>query len=198
MPVRVSEEMAFGVIHGKVPCSSATSRSGRIPARKRLPGDVSFHDRGRSPRRASGHERPDLYASRATESRSCPRRARGGSTSRSGGTTSRPPPRGAKTAAVRARPFTVYHELAAAYVLGDFGLRRPAPASRSAGLALKLGKWNEQGLPFYSAVGRVPAGFECRGPRDVTPCGCRPGTAAWRRTSSTTARRATRLCPLAM
>ncbi|MGB9626955.1 MAG: hypothetical protein ACPMAQ_19040, partial [Phycisphaerae bacterium] len=52
---------------------------------------------------------------------------------------------------IKASPFTVYHELESAYVLGDFALRAtdrgfvivPDPG-------LKLGKWNEQGHPFYA------------------------------------------------
>jgi hypothetical protein len=68
---------------------------------------------------------------------------------------------------LKASPFTIYHELEPAYVLGDFALR---PADSGFVITrdhpLRLGKWNEQGHPFYSAgvsyvqrynVGDVPA-----------------------------------------
>ncbi|MHB8523828.1 MAG: glycosyl hydrolase [Limisphaerales bacterium] len=59
---------------------------------------------------------------------------------------------GGNEVAIKASPFTIYHELESAYLLGDFTLNaadhgfvivpeRP----------LELGKWNEQGRPFYSA-----------------------------------------------
>jgi hypothetical protein len=61
---------------------------------------------------------------------------------------------GENSVTIKAQPFTIFHELEPAYVLGDFTLK---PAA--AGLAivppqpLKLDKqgWNEQGCPFYSA-----------------------------------------------
>ncbi|MBU6400873.1 MAG: hypothetical protein KGS61_11185 [Verrucomicrobia bacterium] len=52
---------------------------------------------------------------------------------------------------LRARPFTVNHELESAYLLGDFDLETAdrgfvvVPAR-----PLELGRWNEQGHPFYS------------------------------------------------
>jgi hypothetical protein len=58
---------------------------------------------------------------------------------------------------IKASPFTVFHELESAYVLGDFALE-----AAEAGFVivppreLDLGRWNEQGHPFYSAgVGYV-------------------------------------------
>ena len=51
---------------------------------------------------------------------------------------------------ITAKPFTIYHELMPAYVLGDFSLK---PVEKGFAIAppqpLKLGKWNEQGLPLY-------------------------------------------------
>jgi hypothetical protein len=52
---------------------------------------------------------------------------------------------------IKASPFTIYHELESAYVLGDFSLKA---ANRGFVIVpdqgLKLGKWNEQGHPFYA------------------------------------------------
>jgi len=51
-----------------------------------------------------------------------------------------------------AKPFSIWHELEAAFVLGDFSLK---PTERgfviTADQPLALGKWNEQGQPFYAA-----------------------------------------------
>ncbi len=53
---------------------------------------------------------------------------------------------------LKAAPFTIYHELEPAYVRGDFALK---PVERGfaivPGQPLTLGKWNEQGHPFYAA-----------------------------------------------
>jgi hypothetical protein len=53
---------------------------------------------------------------------------------------------------IKASPFTLYHELEPAYVLGEFALR---PTEKgfviTSDQPLKLGRWNEQGHPFYSA-----------------------------------------------
>jgi hypothetical protein len=58
---------------------------------------------------------------------------------------------GENTVTLSATPFTIYHELEPAYLLGEFSLRAidsgfvvVSPA------ALRLGYWNEQGLPFYA------------------------------------------------
>jgi hypothetical protein len=62
---------------------------------------------------------------------------------------------GENAVTIKAQPFTIYHELEPAYVLGDFSLRPtqsgfaitpPLPLR----LERKLG-WNQQGLPFYAA-----------------------------------------------
>ncbi len=59
---------------------------------------------------------------------------------------------GENVVTIKAAPFTIFHELEPAYVLGDFALR---PSERGFVIApdqpLKLGRWNEQGQPFYSA-----------------------------------------------
>ena len=59
---------------------------------------------------------------------------------------------GENVVTLTARPFTVWHELEAAFVLGDFSLR---PANRgfviTADRLLQTGKWTEQGHPFYAA-----------------------------------------------
>ncbi len=53
---------------------------------------------------------------------------------------------------IKASPMTIYHELESAYVLGNFALKAVdsgftiVPAE-----SLKLGKWNDQGCPFYAA-----------------------------------------------
>ncbi|HVP09844.1 MAG TPA: glycosyl hydrolase [Phycisphaerae bacterium] len=57
---------------------------------------------------------------------------------------------GANEVTIKAAPLTNYHELEAAYLLGDFGLR---PAKRGFVIAprtpLTLGPWNKQGMPLY-------------------------------------------------
>jgi hypothetical protein len=55
---------------------------------------------------------------------------------------------------ITASPFTVYHELESAYVLGTFTLRETDSGFVIAGgskHALELGSWKEQGFPFYAA-----------------------------------------------
>jgi hypothetical protein len=53
---------------------------------------------------------------------------------------------------IKASPMTIFHELEPAYVLGDFSLK---PTARGFNIAppqpLRLGRWNEQGAPFFSA-----------------------------------------------
>jgi hypothetical protein len=52
---------------------------------------------------------------------------------------------------LKASPFTIYHELESVYLLGNFALKPSekgfviTPAQK-----LRLGAWNEQGLPFYA------------------------------------------------
>lgn len=59
---------------------------------------------------------------------------------------------GENTVTIKASPMTIYHELESAYVLGDFALKDAdsgftiVPEN-----SLKLGKWNQQGYPFYAA-----------------------------------------------
>ncbi|MDM8007457.1 MAG: glycosyl hydrolase [Phycisphaerae bacterium] len=52
---------------------------------------------------------------------------------------------------IKASPLTTFHELAAAYVLGDFSLE---PAEKGFAIVppreLKLGPWNTQGMPLFS------------------------------------------------
>ena len=55
---------------------------------------------------------------------------------------------------ITASPFTVYHEIEPAYVLGAFTLKEAGSGFVIAGgsePALKLGSWKEQGYPFYAA-----------------------------------------------
>jgi hypothetical protein len=69
---------------------------------------------------------------------------------------------------ISAKPFTVYHEIEAAYVLGDFAV---APVNQGFVIQpprpMQLGVWRDQGHPFYSGgvsyqqrynVGEVPTG----------------------------------------
>lgn len=57
---------------------------------------------------------------------------------------------GENAVTIKARPFEVFMELEAAYVIGDFAL---VPAEKGFVMAppepLELGPWNEQGLPLY-------------------------------------------------
>jgi len=55
---------------------------------------------------------------------------------------------------ITASPFTVYHEIEPAYVLGAFTLKEAGSGFVIAGgsePAMKLGSWKEQGYPFYAA-----------------------------------------------
>ncbi len=58
---------------------------------------------------------------------------------------------GENVVTLTARPFTMFHEIEPAYVRGDFALK---PAARGFVLTpdrpLTLGRWNEQGQPFYA------------------------------------------------
>jgi hypothetical protein len=61
---------------------------------------------------------------------------------------------GENAVTVKASPFTIYHELEPAYVLGTFKLRSADSGYVIVGdsePALKLGGWKEQGYPFYAA-----------------------------------------------
>ncbi len=53
---------------------------------------------------------------------------------------------------LRAAPFTLFHELESIYILGDFTLRpKEHGFELRPEVPLQLGRWNEQGAPFYSA-----------------------------------------------
>jgi hypothetical protein len=72
---------------------------------------------------------------------------------------------GENRVAVHASPFTIYHELEPAYVVGDFALR-----TVEAGFAivpdrpLELGPWNQQGHPLYGAGVVYQQSFEISEP----------------------------------
>ena len=59
---------------------------------------------------------------------------------------------GANAVTIQAAPFTMFHEIEPAYLLGDFALRATERGFvvNAAGTP-GLGRWNEQGLPFYAA-----------------------------------------------
>ncbi len=61
---------------------------------------------------------------------------------------------GENVVTVRARPFTMFHELEPAYLLGSFGLKATDKGFvLTTAKPLQVGKtgWNQQGYPFYSA-----------------------------------------------
>jgi len=59
---------------------------------------------------------------------------------------------GDNAVAIKARPFTIYHELEPAYLLGDFSLKATDKGFVVVPDApLALGPWNEQGHPMYAA-----------------------------------------------
>jgi hypothetical protein len=61
---------------------------------------------------------------------------------------------GENTVTIKASPFTIYHEIESAYVLGSFALRAADSGfviAGDSGPALKPGSWKEQGYPFYAA-----------------------------------------------
>jgi hypothetical protein len=61
---------------------------------------------------------------------------------------------GENSVTITASPFTIYHELEPAYLLGAFTLKETDSGFVIAGgsePALKLGSWKEQGRPFYAA-----------------------------------------------
>jgi len=60
---------------------------------------------------------------------------------------------GENTVTIKASPFTIYHELESAYVLGTFTLRETDAGFLIVGgsvPALRLGSWKAQGYPFYA------------------------------------------------
>ncbi len=61
---------------------------------------------------------------------------------------------GKNAVTIKASPFTIYHELEPAYVLGTFKLRPVNSGFVIVGgpePAMELGSWKEQGYPFYAA-----------------------------------------------
>jgi len=61
---------------------------------------------------------------------------------------------GDNTVTITASPFTIYHELESAYILGAFTLKETNSGFVIVGgsePALKLGSWKKQGYPFYAA-----------------------------------------------
>ncbi len=66
---------------------------------------------------------------------------------------------------LKASPFTIYHELESAYVLGEFSLK---PAENGFVIApaepLKLGPWNRQGHPLYAAGVSYETTFDVANP----------------------------------
>jgi hypothetical protein len=61
---------------------------------------------------------------------------------------------GENSVTIKASPFTIYHELESAYVLGTFSLREADSGFVIVGdspPALRLGSWKQQGYPFYAA-----------------------------------------------
>jgi len=57
---------------------------------------------------------------------------------------------GKNTLSLVAAPFTMYHEIASAYILGKFSLNSTASGFEIAPQqALKLGPWNTQGMPLF-------------------------------------------------
>lgn len=68
---------------------------------------------------------------------------------------------GENVVTITAKPFTIFHEVAAAYVLGDFTVK---PAEKGFVIApagtLALGPWKQQGWPLYAAGMRYSQTFE--------------------------------------
>src|SRR5262249_15796915 len=53
---------------------------------------------------------------------------------------------------IKASPFTIWHEVESAYLLGDFSLKQtPKGFAILPAQPLREGPWNAQGHPFYSA-----------------------------------------------
>ncbi|MGQ9590093.1 MAG: hypothetical protein ACUVYA_07340, partial [Planctomycetota bacterium] len=65
---------------------------------------------------------------------------------------------------LEASPFTVYHEIEAAYVVGDFGVRPAAAGFAIAPAApLRAGPWKDQLLPLYGGKVSYAQEFEVSG-----------------------------------
>ncbi len=75
---------------------------------------------------------------------------------------------GENAVTIKASPFTIYHELESAYVLGTFRLKPVEFGFVIIGEskpALKLGSWKSQGYPFYAAGVSYSANFDVPKPR---------------------------------
>ena len=59
---------------------------------------------------------------------------------------------GENVVTLKARPFSIFHEIEPAYVLGDFAVKATEKGfALHPPTALQLGRWNEQSHPFYSS-----------------------------------------------
>ncbi len=68
---------------------------------------------------------------------------------------------GENVISIKAQPFTMFHELAPAYVLGDFSLRYTDKGFLiAAPQTLQLGPWKNQGLPLYGDAVAYERAFE--------------------------------------
>ncbi len=73
---------------------------------------------------------------------------------------------GENVVTLKASPFTIYHELESAYVLGDFSVKATDKGFEIQPAAdLQFGKWNEQGHPFYSAGVVYQEQFDIQSPK---------------------------------
>lgn len=72
---------------------------------------------------------------------------------------------GANAVTIKASPFTVYHEIAEAYVLGNMSLKSTDSGFVVAPpVPLMYGKWNEQGCPMYGHGVKYVQRFDVAGP----------------------------------
>jgi len=66
---------------------------------------------------------------------------------------------------IKAKPFTIYHEIESAYLLGDFSLRAAEKGFVVvADKPVELGPWNKQGMPLYAAGVSYVEKFEVSSP----------------------------------
>jgi hypothetical protein len=75
---------------------------------------------------------------------------------------------GENTVKIKASPFTIYHELEPAYVLGEFEVKPTDAGFVIVGESkpdMKLGSWKKQGGPFYAAGVSYRQAFEIDRPR---------------------------------
>jgi hypothetical protein len=73
---------------------------------------------------------------------------------------------GENTVRIKASPFTIYHELEPAYLLGEFALKQTASGFILVGgeSGMKTGSWKEQGCPFYAEGMSYTQTFEINRP----------------------------------